>query len=128
MRLNVVDSSGPDLISKKFWRHFKSRPKSTRILEIIKSGDHKIKACDKTNLLNEYFYSQFSEASSYEIDNEINNGARGFMDLHLHVIDVLLILKELNPSNAARPDGIDGIILKNCAASIAKCGEIIAVN
>ena len=71
-------------------------------------------------MFNEYLYSQFSEASSYEIDIEMNNNAKGFMGLRFHVVDVLLILKELNPSKAAGPDGIDGIILKNCAASIAK--------
>ena len=31
-----------------------------------------------------------------------------------------LILKELNPSKAAGPDGIDGTILKNCAPAIAR--------
>ena len=121
MRLNVVDSSDPALISKKFWRHVKSQSKSTRIPETIKSGHRfRKKAIDKANLFNEYFYSQFSEASSHEIDIEMNNYAKGFMDLRFHVVDVLLILKELNPSKAAGPDGIDCIILKNCAASIAK--------
>ena len=121
MKLNVVDSSDAALISKKFWRHVKSQSKCTRIPETIKSGDRfRSKAIDKANLFNEYFYSQFSEGSSYEIDIEMNKNAKGFMDLRFHVVDVLLILKELNPSKAAGPDGIDGIILKNCAASIAK--------
>ena len=78
------------------------------------------KAVDKANLFNEYFYSQFSEASSYAIDTEMINNAKGFMDLRFHVLDVLLILKELNPSKAAGPDDIDGTIWKNCSPSIAK--------
>ena len=43
-----------------------------------------------------------------------------FMDLKFHAVDVYLILKGTNPIKAAGPDGIDGIILKICAASIAK--------
>ena len=87
----------------------------------MKYGDRfRNKAVDKANLFNEYFYAQFSEASSYAIDTEMINDAKGFMDLRFHVLDVLLILKELNPSKAAGPDGIDGTILKNCAPSFAK--------
>ena len=95
MRLNVVDPSDPALICKKFWLHVKSQSKSTRIPETVKSGDRfRNKAVDKANLFNEYFYFQFSEASSYAIDTEMINNAKGFMDLRFHVLDVLLILKE----------------------------------
>ena len=50
----------------------------------------------------------------------MNLRGNSFMDLRFHVLDVLLILKELNPSKAAGPDGIDGTILKNCAPAIAR--------
>ena len=95
----------------------------------MKSGDRfRNKAVDKANLFNEYFYFKFSEASSYAIDTEMINNAKGFMDLRFHVLDVLLIQKELNPSKAAGPDGIDGIILKNCAPSIAKPLTLLFIN
>ena len=42
------------------------------------------------------------------------------MDLRFHALDVYFILKEINSSKATGPDGIDGIVLKNCAASLAK--------
>ena len=45
----------------------------------------------------------------------MNLRGNSFMDL-----DVLLILKKLNHSKAAGPDGIDGTILKNCAPAIAR--------
>ena len=32
---------------------------------------------------------------------------------------MLLLLKNINPSKAAGPDGIHGMVLKNCAASLA---------
>ena len=60
MRLNVNDSSDPALISKKFWKYVKTKSKSTRIPETIRSGElYRNKAVDQANLFNEYFYSQF---------------------------------------------------------------------
>ena len=43
-----------------------------------------------------------------------------FFDLKLHELDVLLLLRDINPSKAAGPDGIHGMVLKHCAASLAK--------
>ena len=72
MRLNENDSSDPALISKKFWKHVKAKPKSTRIPETIRSGDRsRSKPIDQANLFNEYFYSQFSDASSYDVNIDI---------------------------------------------------------
>ena len=121
MRLNVNDSSDTALISKKFWKYVKAKSKSTRIPETIRSGDrYRNKPIDQANLFNEYFYSQFSDVSSYNIDINMGDNRNCFMDLKFHTVDVYLILKGTNPSKAAGPDGIDGVILKNCAASIAK--------
>ena len=36
-----------------------------------------------------------------------------------HALDVLLLLKNINPSKAAGPDDIHGMVLKNCSASLA---------
>ena len=35
-----------------------------------------------------------------------------FLDLKFHELDVLLLLREINPSKAAGPDGINEMILK----------------
>ena len=121
MRLNVNDSSDTALISKKCWKYVKAKSKSTRIPETIRSGDrYRNKPIDHVNLFTEYLYSQFSDVSSYNIDINMGDNRNCFMDLKFHAVYVHLILKGTNPSKAAGPDRIDGIILKNCAASIAK--------
>ena len=71
-------------------------------------------------MFNTYFFSQFSDRSSYDIEVDLRNDHHKFNDLEFHALDVLLILKQTNSSKAAGPDGIDGILLKNCAASLAK--------
>ena len=35
-------------------------------------------------------------------------------------LDVLLLLKDINPRKTASPDGIHGVVLKNCASTLAK--------
>ena len=121
MRLNVEDSSDMSLISKKFWKHVKSKCKSSRIPETMKFGDQfRYKPLDQANMFNTYFFSQFSDRSSYDIEVDLRNDHHKFNDLEFHALDVLLILKQTNSCKAAGPDGIDGILLKNCAASLAK--------
>ena len=99
MRLNVNDSSDPALISKKFWKYAKTKSKSTRIPETIRSGDrYRNKAVDQANLFNEYFYSQFSDASTYDIDIDFKQNENCFMDLRFHALDVYFILKGIDSS------------------------------
>ena len=43
-----------------------------------------------------------------------------FFDVKFHELDVLLLLKDINPSKTAGPDGIHGMVLKNCASTLAK--------
>ncbi len=118
MRLSVEEDDS--LISKKFWAHVKSKSKSTRIPETVRYGNRfRNNPADQATLFNEYFYEQFSDRSSYDID--IDMGAdKNFVDLRFHVLDVFLILKGINSSKAAGPDGIHGMVLKNCATTIAK--------
>ena len=120
MRLNVEDETDPALISKKFWKHVKSKTKSTRIPETVWYKDRfRTNPLDQANLFNEYFSDQFSDKSQYstQIDMDNNNS---FIDLKFHELDVLLLLRKINPSKAAGPDGLHGMILKNCAPSLAK--------
>ena len=122
MRLSVEDDSDSALISKKFWKHVKLKSKSTRIPETVRYGDRfRNKPVEQASLFNEYFYQQFSEASSYDIDVDMGAGPNNtFMDIRFHVLDVFFILKGINPGKAAGPDGIHGIVLKNCANSLSK--------
>ena len=120
MRMNVIDDSDPFLISKKFWKYVKSKSKSSRIPETIRYKNRfRTKPCDQANLFNDFFFEQFSEESLYDIDIDMNSNDR-FMNLKFHELDVLLLLKNVNSSKAAGPDGIHGMVLKNCAASLAK--------
>ena len=126
MRLNMEDSSDNSIISKKFWKHVKSKCKYTRIPETMKFGDQfRYKPIDHANLFNTYFFSQFSDRSSYDIEIDLRNDNYEFNKLSFHAVDVLLILKQINSSKAAGPDGIEGILLKYCAASLAKPLTII---
>ena len=43
-----------------------------------------------------------------------------FFDVKFHELDVLLLLKDINASKTAGPDGIHGMVLKNCASTLAK--------
>ena len=120
MRLNVVDESDPFLISKKFWKHVKSKSKSGRIPETIwYKNAYRTNLVDQANLFNKFFFEQFSEKSSYEIDIDMHSEDQ-FMNLKFHELDVLMLLKDVNSSKAAGPDDIHGTVLKNCAVPLAK--------
>ena len=120
MRLNVEDDTDPSLISKKFWKHVKSKTKSTRIPETVWYKDKfRTNLEDQANLFNDFFFAQFSGKSNYDIDININQNNRLF-DIEFHELDVMLLLKDINPSKAAGPDGLHGMVLKNCASSLAK--------
>ena len=43
-----------------------------------------------------------------------------FFDLQFYELDVILLLKDINPSKTTGPDGMHGMILKNCTSSLAK--------
>ena len=106
-------------MSKKFWSHVKSKSKSTRIPETVRYGHRFRRDCtEQAEIFNEYFSHQFSEPSSYDIDIDFTSDCR-FKDLRFHALDVYLILKSINPSKAAGPDDIHGMVLRNCASSLA---------
>ena len=69
---------------------------------------YRTKPVDHANLFSEYFYEQFCDESSYDIDIYMSTKNQ-FIDLKFHSLDVLLLLKEFNSSKAAGPDGIHGI-------------------
>ena len=98
----------------------KSKSKSARIPETVHYEQRYRSNCsEQAEMFNEYFSKQFSEPSVYDTDIDFKN-ACALNNLQFHELDVLLILKSTNPSKAAGPDGIHGMILKNCACSLAK--------
>ena len=108
------------LISKKFWKYAKSKTNSTRIPETVwYKNQFRSKPIDQANLFNEFFFDQFSLESKYDIEIDIESNDR-FVDVKFHELDVLLLLKDINPSKTADPDGIHGMVLKNCAFTLAK--------
>ena len=120
MRLNVEDESDTSLISKKFWKYVKSKTNSTRIPETVwYKNKFRSKPIDQANLFNEFFSDQFSLESKYNIEIDMDSNDR-FSDVKFHELDVLLLLKDINPSKTAGPDGIHGMVLKKCASTLAK--------
>ena len=68
MRANLCDTNR-NTLTKKFWSHVKSASRNTRIPETVylrgkSCSDTKV----KTGMFNGFFFDQFSEASSYDID------------------------------------------------------------
>ena len=120
MRLNVEDESDTSLISKKFWKCVKSKTNSTRIPKTVwYKNQVRSKPIDQANLFNEFFFDQFSLESKYDIEIGMESNDR-FFDVNFHELDILLLLKDINPSKTSGPDGIHGMVLKNCASTLAK--------
>ena len=120
MRLNVEDESDTSLISKKFWKYVKSKTNSTRIPETVRyKYQFRRKSIDQANLFNEFFFDKFLLESKYDIEIDMESNDR-FFDVKFRELDVLLLLKDINPSKTAGSDGIHGMVLKNCASTLAK--------
>ena len=118
MRSYVEDESDPGLISKKFWKYLKSTSGGTRVPETISYGSRfRNNPGGQSELFNEFFCDQFSEASNYDIDIDFTHDSDFDIDFDFRKIRKLL--KMVNPNKAAGPDGIHGKILKNCAVSLA---------
>ena len=119
MRTNIVDDEeDPSLISKKFWSYVKSKSNSSRIPESVScNGRFRNNVKDQTELFNNFFSEQFSEASTYSIPINYQNDYN--LNFSVSHRDVRHLLLKLNPNKAQGPDGIHGKILKNCAVSLA---------
>ena len=92
------DESDTSLISKKFWKYVKYKTNSTRIPETLwYKNKFRNKPIDQANLFNEFFFDQFSLESKYDIKIDTESNDR-FFDVKFHELDVLLLLKDINPS------------------------------
>ena len=114
--LNETDDSA--LVTKKFWSYVKSKTASQRIPEFV-SYKGIVRSCpeDQANLFNDFFFEQFSAASSYDIDIDYSNDQR--FDIEFDHERIRKILSNINSNKAYGPDGIHGKLLKNCAAGLA---------
>ena len=118
MRDNLYNHDDPALITKKFWSHVKANSKSHRIPECVQlKGIFRRTPKEKCDLFNEYFFDQFSEASSYGIPIDWSNDDA--FDIEFTPTKVECLLKKLNSNKACGPDAIHGKILKKCAASLS---------
>ncbi|MCP4461101.1 MAG: reverse transcriptase family protein, partial [Cytophagales bacterium] len=114
--LNVDDDCA--LITKKFWSYVKTKSSSQRIPEFV-SYNGVVRSCpeEQANLFNEFFYKQFSDASTYSIDIDYSDDAR--FDIDFDHRSIRKLLSKINPNKAHGPDGIHGKLLKNCAVGLA---------
>ena len=117
MRANLSDSNRNKL-AKKFWSHIKSASRNTRVPETVYQGgksssDTKLKA----DMFNKFFFDQFSNASSYDID--ISFESDNNFDIDFNVDKIRDILRNIDCNKAQGLDNIHGIILKTCANSLA---------
>ena len=125
MRDNLYNSSEDNnLISKKFCGYVKSSSNTHRIPEVMSldtttSSDAKTKA----NLFNQYFFQQFSEASNYEIDINVDNDSD--FDINYSPERIEKLLKNVNTNKAGGPDRIPGIVLKRYSNVLAEALSII---
>ena len=118
MRDNLYESDDPALITKKFWSHVKSTSKSSRIPEFIAHNEIS-RSCpkDQAELFNEFFYQQFSDASTYDIPYDFSEDSR--FDIDFDHTRTRKLLANINSNKAHGPDGIHGKLLKNCAVGLA---------
>ena len=115
---NVTDNSDPALITKKFWSYVKSTSNSHRIPETV-SYRQKFRnnPKDQTELFNEYFFDQFTEASGYNVS--INWDNCDSFDIEFNEERILKLLKGINTNKTPGPDLLHGKFLKECAHNVA---------
>ena len=72
IRDNLYCSDDNNVITKKFWAHTKNTTKSCRIPEVVRyKNDVSSNAITKANMFNSFFFDQFSEQSTYDIDIDL---------------------------------------------------------
>ena len=118
MRDNFLDDGDTNLITKKFWSFVKSKSNCHHIPELVHHNDvYRSDPGSQAELFNTYFYNQFSEESSYDVEVEYSHDNRFRIDFRQSRISD--ILRKLNVNKAQGPDGIHGKVLKHCAVSIS---------
>ena len=118
LRDNLFNSDDPALITKKFWAHVKYQSNSCRIPNCVSYSDQlRFHPKEQAELFNTFFFNQFSDPSSYDIDISYLNDSN--FDIDFDHRTVRKLLSNINSNKAQGPDGIHGKILKNCAVGLA---------
>ena len=118
LRDNLFNSDDPALITKKFWAHVKYQSNSCRIPNCVSYSDQiRFLPKEQAELFNTFFFNQFSEPSSYNVDISYNEDSN--FDIDFDHRAVRRLLTNINSNKAQGPDGIHGKILKNCAVGLA---------
>ena len=117
IRDNLYCVEDNNIITKKFWAHVKSTSKSCRIPEIVRcKNEISSNTITKANMFNNFFYNQFSEPSTYDIEISLEQDEE-YIDFSTTRISQLL--SDINVNKACGPDNIPGIVLKHCSTSIS---------
>ena len=118
MRDNLNEDDDSALITKKFWSYVKAKSNSHRIPEFVNyKGAVRSSPEDQANMFNEFFYEQFSDASTYDITIDYSEDSR--FDVDFDHTNIRKLLAKINTNKAHGPDGIHGKLLKNCAVGLA---------
>ena len=112
-----LDMDNRDSVSKRFWGQVKVNSKTTRIPPIVNNGEvFRSSGEEQANLFNEYFASNFSAASDY---NVLPNITESNFESEFSASEIYDVLSKLNSRKAAGPDDIHSVIYKECAGSLA---------
>ena len=68
-------------------------------------------------MFNKYFYKQFSEPSHYETNINFTND--GSFDIDFSASRIKPLLDSLDINKVQGPDGINGVVLKNCSETLS---------
>ena len=106
---------GDQFLTSDFYvkEHTKPIFKDKKILTLYANDAKK-----QADLINEYFYDQFSAASAYSTDIDFANDSN-FIDFHFDPDQISNILKGIDTNKSPCPDGITGTVLKKCSSSLS---------
>ena len=119
---SIIDEDSPNAnVSKKFFKHVKSKTNSTRIPETVHfNNNYSSVSHRKCEMFNEFFCNQFTESSTYQETVDMDRDhTTDFNFEKFRYDEILKILKKLDVSKATGPDNIDGVVLKKCHKSLA---------
>ena len=122
LELSSIDEHTPNAnVSKKFFKHVKSKTNSTRIPETVHFNNNFSSVSHrKCEMFNEFFCNQFTESSTYQETVDMDRDhTTDFNSEKFRYDEILKILKKLDVSKATGPDNIDGVVLRKCHKSLA---------
>ena len=105
---------------KKFWTYIKSlRRDNTGVAPLKDQGILYSSAKDKANILNQQYYSVFTQEDLTNIPSPNGQPFPAMDDILVTEDGVRKLLQLTNPHKASGPDGIPARFLKECASSLA---------